>query len=150
MSAEKNEDTGNDANASWLVSTWRTVQKADADAWRKLRDDAPFRFTRWFVSLTVVSIAWYVMGIPNRASAWLPVLGIIALLILPDASSIAFGPFAFKARQAAAEAEAASKEAQHVAQIFIVAAGTGAAAGDSAQARDAPVQPASAVSGFVR
>lgn len=143
MSAEEEPGgTGSDANAPWLVSTWRTVQKADADAWRKLRDDAPFRLLRWLGALGVVIGTWVIQGTPHSAIAWLPVLGVVVLLVLPDASSIAFGGFTWQARQAADTAVAASEKAERLAVNVYVAAQTGEAAGESAQARDAAAQPA--------
>lgn len=142
MSAKENGETDSDAKASWLVSTWRTVQKADAVAWRKLRDDAPFRFVRWLGALGVVIGTWGIRGTPHSAIAWLPVLGLVILLILPDASSIAFGGFTWQAREAADKAVAASEKAERIAVNVYVAAQTGEAAGESAQARSAPAQPA--------
>lgn len=129
-----------DVKAGTLVTTWRTVQKLDADAWRKLRDDAPYRFIRWLCALGVIIGAWDVLGTPDHTSAWLPVAAIVLLLLLPDASSIAFAGIRFQARQAAdqAAAEAIGKIELH----FTVARETGVAAGDSALAQEAPPQPA--------
>jgi hypothetical protein len=146
MSANDSDNPGSGADAGKLVTTWRTVQKLDADAWRKLRDDAPLRFTRWLGALVVISVAWDVLGIPHRATAWLPVLAIVVLLLLPDASSIAFGGFTYQARQAADQAIKASDTVREAAGKFEltlkVATQTGEVVGESAQARSAPTQPA--------
>jgi hypothetical protein len=143
------DNSGSGHNASQLVTTWRTVQKLDADAWRKLRDDAPFRFIRWLGALGVVIGTWYLQGTPHDATAWLPTLAIVALLLLPDASSIAFGGFSWQVRQAADQAaqaaqasQAASETANRVALTFNVGAAAGEVAVESAQARAAPQEPA--------
>lgn len=123
-----------------LVATWRTVQKLDADAWRKLRDDAPYRFTRWLCAVGIVIGAWDVLGTPERISAWLPVAGLVLLLLLPDASSIAFAGIRFQARQAA---DLAAQEAIGKIELQVtVARETGVAAADSALAESAPPEPA--------
>lgn len=146
MAANSSGNPGSGADAGKLVTTWRTVQKLDADAWRKLRDDAPLRFVRYLGALGVVVGAWDVMGTPHSATAWLPVLVVVLLLLLPDASSIAFAGFAWQARQAADEAIKASETARETASrlelTVNVGAQTGEAAGESAQARSAPAQPA--------
>ena len=154
MAANSSGNAGNDADAGKLVTTWRTVQKLDADAWRKLRDDAPFRFIRYLGALGVVIGAWAVLGTPHSATAWLPILVIVLLLLLPDASSIAFAGFAWQARQAADEAIKASEAARETASKLelTVNVGTqaGEAAGESAQARSAPARPAGeALRGFL-
>jgi hypothetical protein len=154
MSANISENPGSDPGAGKLVTTWRTVQKLDADAWRKLRDDAPFRFIRWLGALGLLVGAWDALGTPSSAAAWLPVLGIIALLLLPDASSIAFGGFTYQARQAADQAIKASESAtETVGKLELtlnVGTRTGEAVSESAQARDVPGQPAvKALSEFI-
>src|SRR6266496_20386 len=135
-----------DQDVGKLVTTWRTVQKLDADAWRRLRDDAPFRFVRYLGALGVVIGAWAVLGTPHSATAWLPILVIVLLLLLPDASSIAFAGFAWQARQAADEAIKASESARETASKLELTANVGTqageAAGESAQARSAAAQPA--------
>ncbi len=135
-----------DEDVGKLVTTWRTVQKLDADAWRKLRDEAPFRFIRYLGALGVIIGAWDALGTPHSATTWLPVLVIVVLLLLPDASSIAFAGFAWQARQARDEAIKASDAARETASRLelTVNVGTqaGEAAGESAQARSAAAQPA--------
>src|SRR5205823_6787678 len=90
--------------------------------------------------------AWDVMVTPHIAIACLPVLVVVLLLLLPDASSIAFAGFAWQARQARDEAIKASETARETASrlelTVNVGAQTGEAAGESAQARSAPAQPA--------
>jgi hypothetical protein len=146
MAANSSGNPGSDADAGKLVTTWRAVQKLDADAWRKLRDDAPFRFIRYIGALGIVIGTWDVLGTPHSATAWLPVLVIVLLLLLPDASSIAFAGFAWQARQAADEAIKASEIARDTAsQLELtvnVGTQTGEAAAESAQARSAPARPA--------
>jgi hypothetical protein len=104
------------------------------------------RFVRYLGALGVVVGAWDVMGTPHSATAWLPVLVVVLLLLLPDASSIAFAGFAWQARQARDEAIKASETARETASrlelTVNVGAQTGEAAGESAQARSAPAQPA--------
>jgi hypothetical protein len=149
MPADDSDNADNpasNADANWLVTTWRTVQKLDTDTWRKMRDDAPLRFARWLAALGVIIGAWDVMGVPKSAIAWLPVLAIITLLLLPDASSIAFGGFSYQARQAADVAVKASDSARETASkielTFHLGAEAGEASGESAQARSAPASPA--------
>ena len=146
MSANTSGDPGDGPDASKLVTAWRTVQKLDADAWRKLRDDAPFRFIRYLGAIGVVIGAWKIMGTPHSATAWLPALAIVLLLLLPDASSIALGGFTWQARQAADQAQEASDDArQAVGKLELtlkLGTQTGEAAAESAQARSAPAQPA--------
>ena len=62
MAANSSGNPGSGADAGKLVTTWRTVQKLDADAWRKLRDDAPLRFVRYLGALGVVVGAWALWG----------------------------------------------------------------------------------------
>jgi hypothetical protein len=132
--------------AGKVVTTWRTVQSLDADAWRRLRDGAPFRFVRWLAALGIVGFTWYLGGTPKSAVAWLPVLVVVVLLLLPDASSVAFGGFIWQAREAADEAKQARDEVTATTSKIevILRTGTeaGGAAGESAQARTAPQQPA--------
>ena len=139
-------EPGNDSHTGHVVTTWRTVQKLDADAWRRLRDDAPLRFVRWLGTLGVVIGTWAHMGGARSATSWLPVLAIVALLLLPDASSIAFGGFTWQARQAADQAIQASETAREtVSKLELtlnVGAVTGEVAVESAQARTAPAQRA--------
>ena len=135
-----------DEHAGKLVTTWRTVEKLDADAWRSLRDEAPLRFIRYLGALGVVIGAWAVLGTPHSATAWLPVLVIVVLLLLPDASSVAFAGFAWQARQARDEAVKASAAAQETASRLELTVNVGAQAGEaaseSAQARATPARPA--------
>src|SRR2546429_8533526 len=142
MAANSSGNPGSGADAGKLVTTWRAVQKLDADAWRKLRDDAPLRFVRYLGALGVVVGAWDVMGTPQSATAWLPVLVVVLLLLLPDASSIAFAGFAWQARQARDEAIKASETARETASrlelTLNIAARTGRRAGES---RPAPARP---------
>src|SRR5258708_12639816 len=112
MSANASTIGGTDADAGKLITSWRTVQKLDADAWRNLRDDAPLGVTRWLLTLATVGASWDVLGIPEKATAWLPVLGIVVLLLLPDASAITFGGFTYQSRMAAAEPKKAAETAR--------------------------------------
>jgi cytochrome c-type biogenesis protein CcmH/NrfG len=95
-----NVDSESQSRANYLVTTWRTVQKLDSDVWRRLRDDAPFRFARWLAAVTTVAADWHLNGNPKSAVAWLPVLAVVMLLLLPDASSIALGGFSWQTRHA--------------------------------------------------
>jgi len=127
-------------------ATWRTVQSLDADKWREIRDGAPLKFIRWLTAVGVVSLTWYLAGTPKSAVAWLPALVIVLLLLLPDASGIAFAGFSWQAREAADQAKRARDEAAETRSkieiIFRTATEAGEAAGESAQARTAPQQPA--------
>ncbi|SRR5258708_23232125 len=142
MSANASTISGTDPDAGKLITTWRTVQKLDADAWRNLRDDAPLRVTRWLLALATVGASWDVLGIPEKATAWLPVLGIVVLLLLPDASAITFGGFTYQSRMAAAEAKEAAETVREVKLTIEVAREVGEAAVVSARARSGPGAPA--------
>jgi hypothetical protein len=144
--SDNTDESASGAEGNRLVATWRTVQKLDADEWRRLRDDAPLRFVRWLGALGLLIGAWDVMGTPKTAIAWLPVLGILAVLLLPDASSIGFGGFSYQVRQAAEQAtkasETASATVSRLEMDIKVGTQAGEAAGKSAQARSAPASPA--------
>jgi hypothetical protein len=140
-----NDDTpraGAGADAGRLVTTWRTVQKLDARAWQQLREDAPLRFTRWLLTLALVCASWAVLGIPHTSSAWLPVLGIGVLLLLPDASKITLFGVSYEARQAAAEARHDAERAQEILLTVNVGTQAGEVAVESARARQERTEPA--------
>lgn len=134
------------SKAGKLVTIWRTVQQLDKEAWVNSRDMAPLRFVRWLGALGVVIWFWDSQGTPHDATTWLPVLAIIAVLLLPDAASIGLGAFSFQARQSASDAAAAADSAQAAAATLelkiSVATQAGEAAGESAQARSVPAEPA--------
>ena len=103
-------DTGEGAESKapgTIEANWRSVQKLDADAWKKLQDGAPLRLLRWAAAVALVTIRWYLSGTPTSVVAWLPTLVLVGLMLLPDADSLGFGAFTWKARQQADRAEAA-------------------------------------------
>jgi hypothetical protein len=142
MAANGSGKRGGDAGAGKLVTTWRTVQKLDADAWRKLRDDAPFRLVRWLAAIGVILGTWDASGNPQSAVAWLPALGVVFLLLLPDADSFGFGGITWKARREADRAEDARKQVEQVVRSVNVGTRAGETAGDTVQARSASAAPA--------
>lgn len=127
---------------------WRALQKADTDAWRNVSDSPPFRLIRWLGVLGLVIGFWGANGNPRSATAWLPVLAVGVLLLLPDAASISVGGLTWKARQD--KAEATLDKAERLQENFAVGAQAGEVAGESAQARTVPTQPAAdALSDFL-
>jgi hypothetical protein len=59
----------------------------DFQAWRATRG-APFQFVRWIGALATVVVNWVQSGTLQCAAAYVPVLAVVALLLLPDAQSI--------------------------------------------------------------
>ena len=73
----------------------RTIQLIDSRAWRASQG-APFQFARWLAALATVLIDWVQSGTPQSAVAYLPVLTVVALMLLPDAESIGVGSLRFE------------------------------------------------------
>jgi hypothetical protein len=121
-----------------LVTAWRVAQKHDADAWSKVRAAPSMRLTRWLGAFAVLATTWGLSGTPRSAVAWLPPLAIAALLILPDAESLGFGSFTWKARQEADRAEAASEKAERIALTVNVGREVGEAEGEAGRVRGMP------------
>jgi hypothetical protein len=121
-----------------LVAIWRTMQTYDAGAWRKVRENAPMRTTRWLVAIGVVVGYWTATGAPHSAVTWLPALVIVLLLILPDADSVGLGAFTWKAQKQADRLEEATGRAAELTESMNVGALAGDAARASALSRDEP------------
>jgi hypothetical protein len=140
----------NQGGAGKIVTAWRTVQKLDSDGWAKLQNGMPLRLTRWAAAVALVGIQWGLSGTPHSAVAWLPALVLAGLLLLPDADSLGFGSFTYKARQEADRAEAAKNEAEQVAENIHAGREVGEAQGEAAQARGTPQPQADEVRKYLQ
>jgi len=76
------------------VTTRQALQGFDSQAWRATCK-APFRFARWLAALLTAIAGWLVVGTQQSAAAYLPALGVVVLLMLPDAQSIAIAGLKF-------------------------------------------------------
>lgn len=74
-------------NASRAITALQIIRLLDTRAWRATRG-APFQFARWLAALAVVVVSWVQSGTLQSAAAYVPVLAVVALLLLPDAQSI--------------------------------------------------------------
>lgn len=77
------------------MAAMRAIQLIDSRAWRASQG-APFQFARWLAALATVLIDWVQSGTPQSAVAYLPVLTVVTLLLLPDAESIGVGSLRFE------------------------------------------------------
>ena len=84
---ELNNDLPCLAKASRAKATLQMIRLLDSQAWRATRG-ASFQFVRWFGALATVVVNWAQSGTPQSAAAYVPVLLVVALLLLPDAQSI--------------------------------------------------------------
>ena len=73
----------------------QAIQQFDEQVWRTSQG-APFQFARWLAALAAVLIDWAQFGLPQNAVAYLPVLTLVALLLMPDAKSIGVGSLTFE------------------------------------------------------
>jgi hypothetical protein len=79
------------------IAAMRTIRMIDSRAWGASQG-APFQFVRWLAALTTVLMNWVQSGTPQSVVAYLPVLTVVALLLLPDAASIGVGGLRFERR----------------------------------------------------
>jgi hypothetical protein len=84
---ELNNDRGCSAKAGQAKAGLQMVLLLDSQAWRATRG-APFQFVRWLGALATVVVNWVQSGTLQSAAAYVPVLAVVALLLLPDAQSI--------------------------------------------------------------
>src|ERR1700734_2981294 len=75
------------ARASQAKAGLQMILLLDSETWRATRG-APFQFARWIGALVTVVANWVQSGTPPSAAAYVPVLAVVALLLLPDAQSI--------------------------------------------------------------
>lgn len=75
------------ARASRAKAGLKMVLLLDSETWRATHG-APFQFVRWIGALVTVVANWVQSGTPPSAAAYVPVLAVVALLLLPDAQSI--------------------------------------------------------------
>jgi hypothetical protein len=75
----------------------QAIRLIDSRAWGASQG-APFQFARWLAALATVLIDWVRSGPPQSAVAYLPVLTVVALLLLPDAQSMGVGSLRFERR----------------------------------------------------
>jgi hypothetical protein len=73
----------------------QATQQFDEQVWRASQG-TPFQFARWLSGLAAVLIDWAQFGPPQSAVAYLPVLTLVALLLMPDAKSIGVGSLKFE------------------------------------------------------
>jgi hypothetical protein len=141
-----------------LVTTWRLVQKLDADAWRALGDGPPLRFARWLAALLTV-----ILYLPHGTGTahYVYVGAIVVTVLLPDAQSVGFAGIKFEMRRTADEVARIGQQIQHVSTIvqtrqqtnvyLLTMQGTrvaGNLAAATAEAEQAPDVPAQAVAVF--
>jgi hypothetical protein len=129
----------------------RGIRLLDSQAWHAT-GGAPLQFARWLAALATVIADWIQSGAPQNAVSYVPVLAVVALLLLPDARSIAFAGVRFErltdevAQQKQAVdtlcAEVSSINNSLIAgsQVNITLAGTGPAAADRTPG-PAPIRP---------
>lgn len=84
---ELNSDPRRPAKAGHAKADLQMVLLLDSQAWRATRG-APFQFVRWLGALATVVVNWVQSGSQQSAAAYLPVLAVVALLLVPDAQSI--------------------------------------------------------------
>lgn len=84
---EMNNDPRHPLEASQAKARLRTILLLDSLAWEATRR-APFQFVRWISALAAVVVNWVQSGSTQSAAAYVPVLAVVALLLLPDAQSI--------------------------------------------------------------
>lgn len=84
---ELNNDRRCSAKAGQAKAGLQMVLLLDSQAWRATRG-APFQFVRWLGALATVVVNWVQSGTLQSAAAYVPVLAVVALLLLPDAQSI--------------------------------------------------------------
>jgi hypothetical protein len=82
-----NDDPRHPARTSRAMAALRIIRLLDSQAWRAMRG-APFQFVRWLAALATVVVNWVQSGTLQSAAAYVPVLAVVALLLLPDAQSI--------------------------------------------------------------
>ena len=80
---------------SQSVLAVRLSRWLDERLWRVMREP-PFQFARWLGALATVLTNWLASGPPKSAVAYIPVAAVVALLLLPDARSIAVGGLSFE------------------------------------------------------
>jgi hypothetical protein len=76
------------------VTTWQVLQGFDAQVSRASHQ-TPFQFARWLAALLTVIVGWLVMGTQQSVTAYVPTLAVVAVLLLPDAQSIAVAGLKF-------------------------------------------------------
>ena len=84
---ESNNDPRRLAKASQAEAALQMALLLDSQAWRATRG-GPFQFVRWLGALATVVANWVQSGNLQSTAAYLPVLVVVALLLLPDAQSI--------------------------------------------------------------
>jgi hypothetical protein len=84
---ESNNDPRCLAKASQAEVGLQAALLLDSQAWRATRG-APFQFVRWLGALATVVVNWVQSGDLQSIAAYVPVLAVVALLLLPDAQSI--------------------------------------------------------------
>jgi hypothetical protein len=84
---ELNDEPRRPEEASLAKAGLRMALLRDSQAWRATRG-APFQFVRWLGALATVVADWIQSGTPHSTVAYVPVLAVVALLLLPDAQSI--------------------------------------------------------------
>lgn len=77
------------------AAAMQAIQQFDEQVWLTSQG-APFQFVRWLAALAAVLIDWAQFGLPQNAVAYLPVLTLVALLLIPDAKSIGVGSLKFE------------------------------------------------------
>jgi hypothetical protein len=75
------------AKASQAKATVQKIRLLDSQAWLAMRG-APFQLIRWIGALATVVVDWLQSGTLQSATAYVPMLVVVALLLLPDAQSI--------------------------------------------------------------
>lgn len=85
--SELNNDRRCSAKAAQAKAGLQMVLLLDSQVWRDTRG-APFQFVRWLGALATVVVNWVQSGTLQSAAAYVPVLAVVALLLLPDAQSI--------------------------------------------------------------
>jgi hypothetical protein len=81
--------------ASQDMAAMRAIRLVESRARRASRG-RPFQFVRWLAALGTVLVDWVQSGPPQSAVAYLPVLTVVALLLLPDAESIEVASLRFE------------------------------------------------------
>jgi hypothetical protein len=132
----------------YLRTTWRTMYAVDADAWRGIAENAPFRFVRWCAILGLVIWRW-AAGAPPSAAGWWPVLFLAVVLLLPDASGISLAGSSIQlrrqVRQVAYEVRNIDLSQRAAGAVVQVAA----AVTEAEQSTDPPVSLADATAEFL-
>lgn len=84
---ELNNGTRRPLKASQAKAGLHAILLLDSQAWGATRG-APFQFVRWISALATVVVNWVQSGTMQSPAAYVPVLAIVALLLLPDTQSI--------------------------------------------------------------